>query len=144
MDKHKPASGGSRFNENARPAPTASRPSARQADAARRPSGFGTAGQSHKSKPLSSPEAEAKKTGKNKAEKAAKKKRVPKEREPGKNRPVLRVLLALLAAAVIVSILMVLIFGGEDTTYHQMPTIERESTADFEPEATPIPGTEGP
>ena len=55
----------------------------------------------------------------------------------------LRVLICIVAAVVLVSVVMVLIFGGENTTYHQMPTIERESIAQFAPEETPIPGTEG-
>lgn len=105
----------------------------------RRPSGFGTAGQPRKAKPAPEPKKETKA----KPAKPRKEKRVRKEREPGKNRPILRILLGIAAAAILVSVLMVLIFGGEDTTYHQMPTIERESIAQFEPEMTPIPGTEG-
>lgn len=132
MDKQKPDSYGSS---------TAYRTSARQASTARRPSGFGTAGQAPKAKPA--PEPEPKKAGKLRKEKVKKEKRVRREREPGKNRPLLRILLVLIAAAVLVCLLMVLIFGGEDTTYHQMPTIERESIAHFEPEETPIPGVEG-
>ena len=127
MDKQKPDS---RSN-------TAYRSPSRQASSARRPSGFGTAGQT-KAKP--SPEPEPKKAVK---EKVKKEKRVRKEREPGKNRLVLRILLVIIAVVVLVSLLMVLIFGGEDTTYHQMPTIERESIAQFEPEETPIAGMEG-
>lgn len=111
------------------------RPAARQAEPTRRPSGFGTTGQTRK-KPAPAPEPQ-------KATKPAKEKKIRKEREPGKNRPLLRILLAVIAVIVLVSVLMVLIFGGEDTTYHQMPTIEYESIAHFEPEATPIPGTEG-
>ena len=88
-------------------------------------------------------EPETKKAPKIKPEKPAKEKRVRKEREPGKNRPLLRILLAIIAIVVLGSLLMVLIFGGEDTTYHQMPVIEREFVAQFEPEATPIPGMEG-
>ena len=132
MDKQKTDSYGSS---------TAYRTSSRQTAATRRPSGFGTAGQASKVKPA--PEPEPKKAKKAKKEKTKRERRIRKEREPGKNRPLLRILLALIAAAVLVCLLMVLIFGGEDTTYHQMPTIERESIAHFEPEETPLPGTEG-
>jgi len=137
MDKQKPTASTSRFSDTANRSRTqaAVRPSARQQESTRRPSGFGTTGQTRKARPASEPVKAAK-------EKPAKKKRIPKEREPGKNRPVLRALLAIGLAAVLVSVLMVLIFGGEDTTYHQMPTIERESIAQFEPEETPIPGME--
>lgn len=139
MDKQKSTSYTSRFNETADAGrrQTATRPAVRQAEPARRPSGFGTAGQTRKTKPA--PETEPPK-----AAKPAKEKKIRKEREPGRNRPILRILLALVVVAVLVSVLMVLIFGGEDTTYHQMPTIEYESIAHFEPEATPISGTEGP
>lgn len=141
MDKQKSTTQGSRFNQatDKTRSQAAPRPASRQVDAARRPSGFGTAGQTRKVKP----EPEPKKAEKAKPEKPVKEKPVPKEKEPGKNRPVLRALLVIVAVAVLVSLLMVLIFGGEDTTYHQMPTIERESIAHFEPEATPIPGVEG-
>lgn len=110
----------------------------KQNSTTRRPSGFGTAGQTRKVKPEPAPEPKKEAKIKTKKEK-----RVRKEREPGKNRPILRILLGLVIVAVLVSVLMVLIFGGEDTTYHQMPTIERESIAQFEPEMTPVPDTEG-
>lgn len=115
---------------------------------ARRPSGFGTAGQAPKAKPA--PEAPSKRELKEmrKLEKRAKKeeKRQKKEyigREPGKNRPVLRVLLAILAVLLLAFIIIVIIFGGEDKTYHQMPVIERESVAEFSPEESSAPGLEG-
>ena len=130
MDKQRPDSYSSAY-----------RTSSRQASTTRRPSGFGTAGQTSKTK--NAPEPEEKKAEKVKPKKPRKEKRVRREREPGKNRPLLRILLVLIAVVVLVCLLMVLIFGGEDTTYHQMPTIERESIAQFEPEETPIPGTEG-
>jgi len=141
MDKQKSTSYSSRFNETANQprSHTTARTSARQEDTVRRPSGFGTAGQTPKAKPVPEP----KKTAKPKPEKPVKEKRTRKEQEPGKNRPVLRALLAIAAAVVLVSILMVLIFGGEDTTYHQMPTIEWETEASFAPDQTPMPGVEG-
>lgn len=143
MDKQKSASTASRFNAGttANRQQTAARPASRPADNIRRPSGFGTAGQKRKAAPA--PEPETKKASKIKPEKIKKEKRIREEHEPGKNRPLLRILLGIIAAVVLISLLMVLIFGGEDTTYHQMPTIEYESIAQFEPEATPIPGTEG-
>ena len=113
----------------------------KQNSSPRRPSGFGTTGQSRKVQPQHTPKP--KKETNAKPEKPAKEKRVRKERDPGKNRPILRILLALVFAAILVCVLMVIIFGGEDTTYHQMPTIERESISHFEPEMTPIPVTEG-
>lgn len=142
MDKQKPDAYSSRFAESGRSgSSTAYRSPSRQTDIPRRPSGFGTAGQASKVKPA--PEPEPKKAEKIKKEKPEKVKRVREEREPGKNRPLLRILLAFIAVIILVCVLMVLIFGGEDTTYHQMPVIERESIAQFEPEETPIPGTEG-
>lgn len=143
MDKQKSTFSTSRFNEGttANRQQTAARTASRPADNVRRPSGFGTAGQTRKVTPV--PEPETKKARKVKPEKPKKEKRIREEREPGKNRPLLRILLGIIAAVVLVSLLMVLIFGGEDTTYHQMPTIEYESIAHFEPEATPVPGTEG-
>jgi len=142
MDRQKPDSHGSRFAEGAgSKRSSAYRCLSAQANASRRPSGFGTAGQPAKAKPM--PEPEPKKAAKAKIEKPKKEKRVRKEREPGKNRPVLRILLVIIAVAVLGSVLMVLIFGGEDTTYHQMPTIERESITHFEPEETPVTGVEG-
>ena len=136
MDKQRPDSYSGRFSEGN----AGYRTAPRQATAARRPSGFGTAGQTSRLKPA--PESEPKKTNRIKKEKAKKEKRIREERDPGKNRPLLRMLLVLITVVVLVCLLMVLIFGGEDTTYHQMPTIERESIAQFESEETPIPGME--
>lgn len=147
MDKQKPDSYNGRFGEksgNGYSHSGAYRSSATQAGSTRRPSGFGTAGQTAKVKPAA--QEDTKKAGKPekiKKEKPKKEKRIRKERDPGKKRPLLRILLSVIGIAVLVCVLMVLIFGGKDTTYHQMPTIERESIAHFEPEETPIPGMEG-
>ena len=66
----------------------------KQNPSVRRPSGFGTAGQPRKAKPA----PELKKETKAKPAKPRKEKRVRKEREPGKNRPILRILLGIAAA----------------------------------------------
>ena len=67
----------------------------KQNPSVRRPSGFGTAGQPRKAKPAPEPKKETKA----KPAKPRKEKRVRKEREPGKNRPILRILLGIAAAA---------------------------------------------
>jgi hypothetical protein len=72
MDKQKSTSSTSRFNEGtiANRQQTAARPASRPADNVRRPSGFGTAGQTRKVTPA--PEPETKKAIKIKSEKPAK------------------------------------------------------------------------
>lgn len=138
MDKQKTAARSSRFNEPT--SNTQRRTASAQSSTTRRPSGFGTAGRTVRS---ASAANESKKTAKAASAPIKESKPPRKEREPGKNRPVLRALLIIVIIAIIVSILMVLIFGGENTTYHQLPIIERESAVQFEPEETPISDTEG-
>ena len=146
MDKQKSNAYTGRFNGDAGRSAADSvprRPQGKTADAARRPSGFGTAGQAAKAKPEVKTEELSRKElrAKLKREKKEAKERIG--REPGRDRPLLRALLIVLAVVLVLLVMMVIIFGGEDKTYHQMPVIERETTAEFEPDETPMPGTEG-
>jgi len=126
--------GRSRSNENRRTAPSSSGP--------QRPSGFGTAGQPSKPRPTVQPEKSE--PDKQKAKKTKKKNAVQDENKRGdrKKHPVLKALAIIAAVALIATIVLVILYGGEDQSYHQMPKIERESVASFDPEETPMPGTE--
>lgn len=153
MDKQKPAAYTGRFSDAAQTSKSrvanADRPTPKQPEGMRRPSGFGTVGQPSKVKTTEKPEFEKKhvlrwKLFKAKDKKSAepnrphKHERPLRESEPGKNRPVLRAL-ALLGTVIIVMLaILLIVFGGDDKTYHQMPVIERESIAQFEPETTPV------
>ena len=110
------------------------------ASASRRPSGFSA------SAPANRPGAGAKKTvepapseKKNTRPKKESKRRQPRQK---KKRGCLKPLLVLLALALVVWLCLALIFGGRNKTIHQLPTIERESVASFEPNQTPLPGAE--
>ena len=108
----------------------------------RKPSGFSAAGQDVRKKnaPVKEekqPEKKAKKPKKVKKEKKAKQTREKKSRRG------LKALLCAVAAVLALLVIFVLIFGGDDKTYHQMPTVERISIAHFDPEETPLPGVEG-
>lgn len=152
MDKQKPAAYTGRFGDatqtNKVRASDAHRATPRRPESVRRPSGFGTVGQSSRVKPTAKPESEKKHSlrlklfksdGKKSDEpnRPSKRERIVRESEPGKNRPVLRALAALVAVLVVMLAILLIVFGGDDKTYHQMPVIERESIAQFEPEATP-------
>lgn len=120
-----------------------SRPGYQEASAARRPSGFGTIGQEksdlRRAAPTPKPpEPEAPK--KKKREKHAKEERPSREH---RSRPGLKILLIVLAGAAVLLLILVLVFGGKGT-FHQLPTVERETSASFAPDATPIPGAEVP
>lgn len=157
MDKQKPAAYTGRFGDAAQTnkvrASDAHRAMSKQPESVRRPSGFGTVGQPSRAKPTAKPEPEKKhffrlKLFKNDGKKSGesnrprKRERRVRESEPGKNRPVLRTLAALVAVFVVMLAILLIVFGGDDKTYHQMPVIERESIAQFEPKATPAADTE--
>lgn len=117
------------------------RRTAKTADAPRRPTGFSAPTQPARSKKPAGKAEPEKKTGKPKKEKKVRKPRPAREK---KNRRGLKVLFAILAMLVVLWLALLLIFGGEEKTIHQLPTIEREGVAAFTPEETPLPGTEVP
>lgn len=140
MDNKKPAQT-SRFLDpkaSGTPAANAPRKPRSQAEAQRRPSGFGATGQPqrHKAAPKASAPAPEKKAAKPKKEK-----RTPKMRSEKKSRTGLKILLGFIAA-VLIALVLLMIFGDKGT-YHQMPIIEWEAEGAFAPDAPAIPGMEG-
>lgn len=123
-----------------RSAPTAPR---KQPDAqTRRPSGFAAAsGKTPKKNVSSRPTEKAAPSKQKSSEKKQPTVRPPKPKAKKHN---FKPLLILIALAAIIYLLIALIFGGESKTYHQLPTVERESIASFEPEATALTATEAP
>ena len=111
------------------------------ASAPRRPSGFSAAAPANRGQAGAKKNAEATTSEK----KNTRPKKESKRRQPRQKKKLgcLKPLLALLAAALIVWLCLALIFGGRNKTIHQLPTIERESIASFEPNQTPLPGAEG-
>ena len=108
--------------------------------APRRPSGFSAAAPANRGKAGAKKTTEAATSEK----KNARTKKESKRRQPRQKKKLgcLKPLLALLAAALIVWLCLALVFGGRNKTIHQLPTIERESIASFEPSQTPLPGAE--
>jgi len=141
MDNKKPTQT-SRFLDpkaSGTPAAAAPRKPRPQAEAQRRPSGFGATGQPQRRKAAPKPAAPA---PEKKAAKPRKEKRSRKERNSEKkSRTGLKVLLGFIAA-VLIALALLMIFGNKGT-YHQMPTIEWEAEGSFAPDAPAIPGTEG-
>ena len=120
-----------------------SRPGYQEASAARRPSGFGTIGQ-EKTAPRR--EAPAPKPAEPEPPKREKRAKHPEEDRPARERKPrrgLKILLTILVGAAILLLILVLAFGGKGT-FHQLPTVERETSASFAPDATPLPGVEAP
>lgn len=118
--------------------PSVSRP--RTQDAPRRPAGFSAQKPKTRSKPVAAAPAPAEKKEKRSRRKVEKHRRTaPKKKTARRNfKPLLIFMLILLVAW----LMLALIFGGEGKTIHQLPTIERESSADFVPEETPLASAE--
>lgn len=112
----------------------------RNTDAARKPSGFSSAGQTQRRKPA--PKS-AEPMPEEKSRKVRKAKKARTRREPGEKKP-RRGLKLLLGVVVflLIALVLIMIFGDRGT-YHQMPIIERQTEASFAPDQTPMPGTEG-
>lgn len=148
MDTQKPTGEKSaytgRFGERATPvkrsAPAAPRKQA--AEQARRPSGFATTPQKKQIRTSSVPPSKKADVKEPKAPKK-KQKRV-RPAQPKAQKKLGKPILILLIAALIIYLLIALLFGGNNKTYHQMPTVERESVASFEPETTPLSTMEAP
>lgn len=119
-----------------------SRSGYQDARAARRPSGFATidrekaAPQAENAQRASNVEAPKSAVRPEKKKKAAPKERPPREKRPRRG---LKALAFVALGAVVLLLLVALLFGGDPKTYHQLPTVERESAA-FTPDKTSAPG----
>lgn len=156
MDRQKPsADRGSYAGRFGDAAPDRSRPAGAyqprgsHSTQTRRPSGFSNVGQTHRSRPAPAPapqpEPEDKRAAKLRAkqEKRERKAQRKLEKQAAGKRRWPKALLIILGVLMLLFVLFVIIFGGEDAAHHQMPTIERESAVgSYEPEETPLPGTE--
>ena len=126
-----------------------SRPGYQEARDARRPTGFGSIDrrESAASRAPSPEKASEKAPEEEKAAKRAERRalrearRQEKAERPPRKRRALKALLIALAGVIVLLLALTLLFGG-GKTYHQLPTVERESAASFAPDATPAPGAE--
>ena len=126
-----------------------SRPGYQEARDARRPTGFGSIDrrESAASRAPSPEKAPEKAPEEEKAAKRAERRalrearRQEKAERPPRKRRALKALLIALAGVIVLLLALTLLFGG-GKTYHQLPTVERESVASFAPDATPVPGVE--
>ena len=127
-----------------------SRPGYQEARDARRPTGFGSIDRrestaSREPSPEKAPEKkppEEEKAAKRAERRALREaRRQEKAERPPRKRRALKALLIALAGVIVLLLALTLLFGG-GKTYHQLPTVERESAASFAPDATPAPGAE--
>ena len=117
------------------------RAAAAQAQTGHRPSGFAPA-EPAKKRPAPRPApAKAQKPEAPKREKPVRNKR-DQGKKPGFS---WKLPLIVAGALILIAIILVLIFGGRDKTYHQLPKVERGSSSAFTPEDTNAPeGTSAP
>lgn len=135
-----------------------SRSGYQEAREARRPTGFGSIGPREAAARRSAPDAEkapdkapekkppedtkaARRAEKRALREARKQERAARSAEKPRGRRALKAVLIALAGALVLLLVLTLLFGGNET-YHQLPTVERESVASFAPDATPVPGAE--
>lgn len=122
-----------------RPSPKQSSTSAASArqpaeEKTRRPSGFAAAPQAPR-KAAASVQPTEKATPKKQKSVPSKPKRTRRMKSTPRKRRI-KPILALVVIAGIIYLLIVLLFGGSSKTVHQLPIVERESVASFDPETS--------
>lgn len=125
-------------------APARSRTAGMSTQSGRRPSGFApaapekrrTAARPTTAKPASAKPAAAKAPRREKRQEPIRNKRTQRRRDLPLWQKLLLIGIPLLLVFIIV---IVLVFGGDDGTYHQLPKVERGSSSAFTPEETNAP-----
>ena len=120
-------------------APARTRVAGANAQSGRRPSGFAPAAPERRrtpAKPAAAKPAAARTVKRPEHQEPIRNKRTQRRREL----PLWQKLLLIGVPALLVFIVViVLIFGGDDGTYHQLPRVERGTSSAFEPEETSAP-----